>query len=157
MRIRRRLTALLAWLMLLGCMISAGAQSPGREIQLPDGCGTLTLPEGMVSAPVSPEETDLWAVFQRAPDLEMLIFIYDAQGADPRTMAEALRNAGRTAETREIDGVEFLVFQDRDETDGAPCVGYAYVSGNTLIEITFFYGSQDAMDRTYEIMESFHR
>ena len=151
------LAGLLAGLMLPGRVTPAMAQSLGWEIQLPDGQGVLTLPEGMISTPVSPEETDLWADYLRKPDLEMLIFCYDAQGAEPRTMAEALRNAGRTAETREIDGVEFLVFQDRDEADGAPCVGYAYVSGDALIEITFFYGSQEAMDRTYEIMESFHR
>ncbi len=153
---RRIFALLLAGLLLLGWG-PAAAQTTGREILLPDGQSVLTLPEDMVSTPVSPEESDLWADYQRKPDLEMLIFTYRAGNSDPRKMAETLVEAGRTAEVREIGGVEFLVFQDRDEADGALCVGYAFVSGETLIEITFFYGSQEAMDRTYEIMESFHQ
>ena len=126
------------------------------EAMLPDGVHLLTLPAGMVSQLPASDETDLKGIFLREPDLEMLVFAYPAQGATAQSLAEALTEAGRTAEVREIAGEAFLVYQDVDEEDGTPCVGYSYLYRDWIIEISFFYSSQEAADLTTTIMESFH-
>ncbi len=126
------------------------------EAMLPDGVHCLTMPAGMVWQVPGAEETDLKGVFLREPDLEMLVFAYDAQGSTIQGLAEALIASGREAQVRTINGEEFLVYQDRDEADGTPCVGYGYLYDGWLIEISFFYASQEAADMTKTIMESFH-
>ena len=44
-----------------------------------------------------------------------------------------------------------------DEADGAPCVGYSYLYKDWMIEISFFYSTQEAADLTKTIMESFRQ
>ena len=147
-----RLTGMLLALMLLLCSTAA---AEGQEILLPDGTHRLTVPAEMNWQAPSEEEEDLKGIFLLPPELEMLIYAYDAQGVTTQELAEALVNAGRRAELREIAGTEFLVFQDTDEADGASCVGYSYISEQKMTEITFFYSTQAAMDLTRTIMESF--
>ena len=136
--------------------IPAGGAAAEREITLPDGTHFLRIPEEMIYQAPSADETSLKGIWLLEPELEMLIFSYEAQNATVDTLAEALVNAGRQAQVREIGGTEFLVFQDRDEADGAPCVGYSYLADGRMVEITFFYATQAAMDLTRTIMESYH-
>ena len=152
---KRFLTVLLCVLMAAGSAAADILLMKDTKAILPDGVHSLTLPAGMLSQTPEAGEADLKGVFLRDPDLEMLVFAYDAQGATVDGLAEALVSAGRTAEVREIAGERFLVYQDRDEADGAPCVGYTYLYQGWFIEISFFYGSQEAANLTYTIMESF--
>ena len=146
------MTAILVAVMLL---VSLGtALGDGPVATLPDG-HRLTLPEGMLETAVDPTETGLEADWVLEPDLEMLIFSYEAGEATALSLAEGLTATGRKAEVREIGGTEFLVFQDSDEADGALCVGYACRTGERLMEISFFCGSQRAADLIREIMESY--
>ena len=146
-----------AWLMILAVLTAclAGALGEGQEILLPDGVHRMTVPKEMVWQEPSSEESDLKGILLMPPELEMLVFAYESPAENVQVLAEALTNAGRPAEVREIAGMEFLVFQDRDDADGASCVGYSYLSGNLMTEISFFYSSQAAMDLTQTIMESF--
>ena len=41
-----------------------------------------------------------------------------------------------------------------DETDGTPCIGYVFEDGDRIIEIFFWYATQEAADTTKTIMES---
>ncbi len=126
------------------------------DAMMPDGVHCVTLPAGMVFQMPSSEEKDLKGVFLRAPDLEMLVFAYDAQGKTVEELTQNLTKAGRTAEIRELAGERFLVYRETDEADGASCVGYGYLYGKWMIETVFFYGSQVAADLSTVIMESFH-
>lgn len=148
------LCAVAAVMLMAGMTVSARAEA--REILLPDGIHYLRIPEEMSWQEPALEDTDLEEIWLMPPELEMLVFAYDVQNASVRTLAETLVNAGQQAEVRQISGMDFLVFQDRDEADGAPCVGYSYISGGKMVEISFFYGSQAAADLTKTIMESFH-
>ena len=153
LKIRNRAAALmLAALMLFA---ATGAMAEGQKILLPDGTHTLTIPEEMSSQEPSSDEKDLKGIYLLPPDLEILVYAYPAQGVTVQVLAEALVEAGRQAEVRDIGGTDFLVFQDRDESDGAYCVGYGYVAGEQLVEISFFYATQAAADLTAVIMESF--
>ena len=132
-----------------------GSAEGGQIVVLPDETHTVLIPQDMTYQAPGPDETDLRAIYLMEPDLEMLIFAYEAGDMTLQELAEVLTAAGRTAEIRTIGDTEFIVFQDRDEADGAPCVGYSYLSGDRMIEISFFYSSQAAMDLTEIIMESF--
>ncbi len=152
----RTVLLLLLTTLLCGTALADTVLKRDTEAMLPDGVHLLTLPAGMVSQLPASDETDLKGIFLREPDLEMLVYAYPAKGATPQSLAEALVEAGRTAEVREIAGESFLVYQDRDEEDGTPCVGYSYLYRDWIIEISFFYASQEAADLTTAIMESFH-
>ncbi|MBR2824520.1 MAG: hypothetical protein IKE24_12655 [Clostridia bacterium] len=151
-----------AAVLLLCCLLFglAGAEvrlTEETDVLLPDGVHRLTLPGGMVSLTPDADEPDLKGIFLREPDLEMLVFAYAAHGATAESLAQALAAAGRDAQVRDIHGERFLVYRDRDEADGTPCVGYGYMYGDWLIEISFFYSTQEAADLTKTIMESFHQ
>lgn len=141
--------------LLMAALVLTGAAAEGREILLPDGVRRLTVPSEMSWQEPAADEVDLKGILLMPPELEMLIFAYDAGGLTVRETAEVLAEAGRQAEVREIAGTEFLVYQDTDEADGASCVGYSYIENGMMVEVSFFYASQAAMDLTRTIMESF--
>ena len=151
MRFHRGWIGLLA----MAAALCLAATAAAERILLPGGAGSLEIPEDMRETPVGPEEGSLKADYVMPPDLEMFIFQYDAEGNAPRSLAEALIGAGKEAEVRRIGETEFLIYEDRDETDGAPCVGYTLLSGGKMTEISFFYGSESAGEKTRIIMESF--
>ena len=157
-KIRRGIIlTLVAAILISGCG-SAGAEillTQDTEAILPDGVHRMTLPAGMISLTPGTDEPDLKGIFQREPDLEMLVYAYDAQGATIEGTAEKLRNAGRDAELRRIGDEIFLAFRDRDDADNAPCIGYAYLYEGWMIEIAFFYSTNEAGEMTKTIMESF--
>ena len=158
-RILLGMMLILAAAIILGCFGSAKTEQfleQDTEAILPDGEHRITLPAGMTSLMPDPEESDLKGIFIREPDLEMLVYAYDAQGSTIEGLAKALREAGREAEIRRIGEESFLVYRDRDEADGAPCIGYGYPYEGWLIEISFFYSSNEAGEMTRTIMESFH-
>ena len=151
---RRIRAALLAALLLAVCR--TGALAEEREIGLPDGKHFLRIPAEMIFQEPAPDENTLQGIYLLEPDLEMLVFSYEAQNATVYSLAAALREAGQQAEVREIGGTEFLVFQDWDDSDGAPCIGYSFIQDGRMTEITFFCATQAAMDLTVIIMESYH-
>ena len=154
----RGIIGILLCLCLLGGTAGADVMlTRDTDAMLPDGLHRLTLPAGMVSQTPDADETNLKGIFLREPDLEMLVFAYPANGATVETLAESLAEAGREAQVRQISGELFLVYQDRDEADGAPCVGYSYLYKDWMIEISFFYSTQEAADLTKTIMESFRQ
>ena len=149
---KRIVLCLLAAALLLP-LLSAGAESV--EVLLPDGVSSLRMPADIIYQEPSAEETDLRGIFLMPPDLEILVFAYQMPGITLQTLAEGLDAAGRNAQIRSIGAENFLVFQDQDEADGAVCVGYSYLAGDWMIEISFFCGSQAAMDMSREIMETY--
>ena len=151
---RRILAGILAAILCLAT--GAGFADQSLEYCLPDGKHYLRLPMEMSWQQPSSDETDLMGIWLMPPDLEMLVFAYETQGTTVQALAEALTAAGKTAEVREIAGEDFLVFQDQDETDGASCVGYSFISEGMMVEISFFYATQAALDLTISIMESLH-
>ena len=126
----------------------------GRTVILPDGAHQIRLPADMEVLTPEKGVERLWAVYGMR-DLELEIFTYTGNGLSPQENAERLTEAGSEAEIREIAGVSFLVYRDRDEADGALCIGYMYPVGDTFVELSFWYGSTEAGEQTKEIMETF--
>ena len=76
------------------------------------------------------------------------------QAASLRETAETLAAGGADVEMREVNGIEMLVYRVTDEADGAPCIGYVFEDGDRIIEIFFWYATQEAADTSKAIMES---
>ena len=61
---------------------------------------------------------------------------------------------GNEIEIRDVNGIEMVCFRVTDREDGAPCIGYVFEDGDWMIEIDFWYATQEAADRTTEIISS---
>ncbi len=147
----RRIMAALLCLMILAAAGAAGAEVKQK---LPDDKHLIVLPDSLKQIPVTRDDANLWKLFL-GEDLELEIFLYRGNGLTLMENAQALTENGREAEIRLVGDTEMLCYRDRDEADGAPCIGYVYIDGNRFIELTFWYGSDEAGMMSYEIMESF--
>ena len=156
MKCKRFFRAFLGLAAAMTLLCSASCLAGETEVLLPDGVHSIRIPQEMSYQAPSQDETDLKGIYLLPPDLELEIFAYEAGDMTVQTLAETLVSAGRTAEVRRIGETDFLVFQDQDEADGAFCIGYGYLHGGFMVELSFFYSSQSAMDLTKMIMESFH-
>ena len=73
-----------------------------------------------------------------------------------REVAEASAAKGKEVELRLINGIEMLCFRTMDESDKAPCIGYVFVADEWIVEIDFWYATQEAADLTTSIIASVH-
>ena len=89
------------------------------------------------------------------PDGLHSLMLSEGNGADLIENAQTLVSSGKDAEVREIGGVELLVYRDTDEADGAKCIGYMYPTGDSFVEICFWYGTNEAGLKIRSMMESF--
>ncbi len=145
----RLLCVLLALLLL-----TAGAAAAEKKQKLPDGNHTIILPDDMQMLQVTKSDTNLWRLFI-GENLELEIFLYKGNGLTLEENALTLTEAGKEAELRQISDTVMLCYRDLDEADGAPCIGYVYVDGDRFIELTFWYGSEEAGQTALSVMESF--
>ncbi len=136
------------FLLVTGC---AGAE---KVQKMPDENHTITLPDSLKPSRITKDDPNLWRLFL-GEDLELEIFVYQGNGLTLEENALALTEAGKEAELRLVGDTVMLCYRDLDEADGAPCIGYVYVDGERFVEITFWYGSEEAGETTLAIMESF--
>jgi hypothetical protein len=59
-------------------------------------------------------------------------------------------------ELRKINGIEMLCFRTMDESDKAPCIGYVFEDGDWLVELDFWYSTEEAANLTTQIISSIH-
>ena len=119
----------------------------------------LDLPDGMKYSAPEPEDYGMEAY--TSDTLEMDFVSYPKEDAIRQGMAETLQEtaenltaSGEEAELREVNGILMLVFRMTDEADGASGIGYVFEDGERIIEINFWYATQEAADRIVEIMSS---
>ena len=139
--------------MLFGCALAE------QEAVLPGGRYVIDVPDEMEYSDAVDGEAGMDAYVSR--DLEIDLISYRKEDAALLGMAETLKEtaklrkeAGADVEIRKVNGIEMLCFRTEDETDGALCVGYLFEDGDLLIEIDFWYGSQEAAELTKEIISS---
>ena len=150
---KRVISGLICFLVLFGW--AAAEQS----VVLPGGRYVISVPEEMEYS--EPVDGDAGVEAYVSAELEMDLISYTKEdalrlgmGLTLRETAELQREQGADTEIREINGIETLCFRTVDEADGAPCIGYVFEDGELMIEIDFWYSSQQAGDMTKTIMES---
>lgn len=73
-----------------------------------------------------------------------------------RQVAEITAAKGKEAELRSVNGIEMLCFRTMDESDKTPCIGYVFEDGNWIVEIDFWYATEEAANLTAAIISSIH-
>ena len=53
-----------------------------------------------------------------------------------------------------MNGIKMVCVRMKDESDGAPGIGYIFEDGDLMIEIDFWYATQEAAEKTKLIMET---
>ena len=136
-----------------------GCAAAEQAVTLPGGRYVIDVPDWMDYSDAVDGDAGVEAYISK--DLEMDYISYRKEEAAALGMAASLREtaaqqreAGAKVELRKVNGIEMLVFRLKDEEDGTPCIGYVFEDGDTLIEIDFWYATQEAADETVRIMES---
>lgn len=149
---KKTVSLLICAVFLFGC---AAAE---QTVVLPESRYVIDVPDGMEYS--APEDGDLGVHAYISEALEMN-YRSDpreetafGQAASLRETADTLAAGGADVEMREVNGIGMLVYRVTDETDGTPCIGYVFEDGDRIIEIFFWYATQEAADTTKTIMES---
>ena len=150
----RRVFGLLICMMLL-----CGAAAAEQTVSLPDCRYVVDVPDDMEYS--AAEETDSGMEAYYSDTLEMDYVSYPKSEAVSIGMAETLQETaeklaeeGMSVEVRNVSGVEMVCFRVLDREDGAPCIGYVFEDGDWMIEIDFWYATQEAADMTGRIISS---
>lgn len=147
---RKMISLLICLTFLFGC--AAAEQS----VLLPGSRYVIDIPDHMEYS--EPEEGDFGVEAYVSDTLEMDYRSYPASesGLMPtlRKSAEWLAENGVNAELYDVNGIEMLVYRVTDKADGAPCIGYVMMDGTQVVEVFFWYATQEAADITKRIMES---
>ena len=130
---------------LVCCLMLLSCASAEQEVLLPGGRYAVDVPDWMEYS--EPVDGDAGVEAYVSKDLEMDYISYQK--------AEMIRaEKGSKIELRKVNGIEMLCFRLVDEEDGTPCIGYLFEDGELLIEIDFWYATQEAADMTKTIMET---
>ena len=130
-----------------------------QDVVLPGGRYAVSIPEWMTYS--APEAGDNGVEAFISDTLEMDYLSYPKAEWIRRGMKETLLETaedlavqGAEVELRSVNGIEMLCFRITDDADGAPCIGYVFEDGEMLIEINFWYATQEAANETKVIMET---
>ncbi len=145
--------------LLLGTMILFSCAMAEREVRLPNSRYLIEVPDWMRYS--KPEEKDMGVEAYISEMLEIdymsypLAALVREKTEDPlRVIAEDSAAKGKEVELRRVGGIEMLCFRTVDEADRAPCIGYVFLDGEWLVEIDFWYATQEAADLTGKIISS---
>lgn len=151
---KKRVCLVLIGILLLGCCAQAE-----QTVILPNSHYELLVPDWMEYS--DPVDGDQGVEAYISKDLEMDYISYTKEQAAERGLKDTLKESARflndngmKAELRKVQGIEMLCYRVQDEADGAPCAGYVFLDGDWLIEVDFWYATQEAADTTRTIMES---
>ena len=151
------LRRLVCFFICLGVLLGCAAAE--QEVVLPGGRYAVDLPDWMEYSDAVDGEAGIEAYVSK--DLEMDYFIYSREDAAERGLtgtlreiAKALKEEGMDAQVRKLNGIEMLVYHMVDEEDETPCIGYLFEDGEWLIEIDFWYATDEAAEQTKEIMDT---
>ena len=140
-------------------ILLCGAALAEQTVSLPNSRYTLILPDGMKYSMPEPEDYGMAAYTSETLEMDYVSYLKaDAvrQGMSEtlQETAENLVSSGEEAELREVNGVLMLIFRMTDEADGAPGIGYVFEDGDWIIEINFWYATQEAAEKAKEIISS---
>ena len=145
---------------LLVCIVLlAGCAAAEQEVLLPGGRFAVDVPDWMEYS--DPVDGDAGVEAYISDDLEMDFvaatkedMIALGMAADLQETAREKRAAGEKVKIQDVNGIRMLFIQAVDDADNAPCLGYVIEDGEWIIEINFWYATQEAADEAKKIMES---
>ena len=145
--------------LLVCCALLLGYAAAEQAVLLPGGRYVIDVPDEMAYS--APEAGDFGVEAYISESLEMDYISYLRTEGAARGMAETLKETaeacaaqGLDVELRKVNDTEMLCFRTVDEADGASCIGYVFEDGDQYIEIDFWYATQEAAEKTAEIISS---
>ena len=130
-----------------------------REVQLPNSRYVIDVPDWMRYSEPRAGDSGVYSFYSEM--LEINYTSYRKEDAARIGMLETLQKTaenraekGTDVELRSVNGIEMLCFRIRDDTDGAPCIGYLFEDGEWMIEIDFWYATREAARLTGEIIST---
>ena len=145
---------------LLACIaLMSGCALADQIVQLSGSRYTLEVPDWMDYSDGVDGNTSIDAYVSKDLEMDYLSYRREEAGQAGRGMtlletAKKQREAGSDVEIRKVNGIEMLVYRLMDEADGAPCIGYVFEDDDMLVEIIFWYATQEAADETVKIISS---
>lgn len=147
---------------LLACAILLfGCAAAERTVQLPGSRYTMEVPDWMRYSAPGEGDSGVHAYVSEMLEIDYTAFLKAdamAQGM-PGTLREAAEDRaakGVETELRSINGIEMLCFRTRDDADGAPCIGYVFEDGEWMIEVDFWYATEEAARLSGQIISTIH-
>lgn len=148
------------WIGLLICMILLFSFAAAEKtVTLPGNRYVIDVPDWMKYSEPEEEDNGVQAYISDTLEMDYLTYTHEEAAAlgfsdTLRETAEKLTAVGVEAELYEVNGIEMLVYRLSDEADGAPGIGYAFADGDRIVEVIFWYATQEAADYTRQIMET---
>lgn len=150
----KKITALwICMLLLFGCAAA------DQTVTLPESRYVISVPDFMKYS--EPDEKDEGVYAYISDTLEMDYRSYPVAeaasfGLQPtlKESAEGLAANGADVELREVNGIETLVYRLTDEADGTNCIGYVFQDRTQIVEVFFWYATQEAADTAKAVMET---
>ena len=140
----------IAWILV--CLLLFGCAAAEQTVALPGSQRMLSLPDAMQAMPLQPGDDALMAYL--SPTLEMDVFSFiNETGKSIQNVAEWMISEGNVAEIRRIADIEMVVFRKTD-MNGENCIGYNFLDGNQVLQVVFWYASQEAADQAESIMST---
>ena len=155
---KKRLAAVL-----LACVLTlaAGCALADQSVALPNSRYVIEVPDWMRFSEADEEHNGVAAFYSEMLEVDYVSYprasmIGPGTAGSLREVAENSAARGREVELRSVNGVEMLCFRILDESDKAPCIGYVFEDGNWMIEVDFWYATEEAARLTGSIISSIH-
>ncbi len=130
-----------------------------QTVALPECRYIIDIPDGMTYSRPQGGDYGIHAYVSDALEMDYLSYpLEDTAAPDPseslQDRAKKLAEAGQDVELRQVNGIDMIVYRIMDETDGTPGIGYVFEDGDTVIEVIFWFATQEAADLSQSIMET---
>ena len=154
---RKNIPAILICMMLLFSCAQAE-----RSVALPHSRYMIEVPDWMRYSEPEEEHKGVEAYVSEMLEIDYTSYpratmIGTGTAGSLREVAENSAAKGKEVELRSINGIEMLCFRTIDESDKAPCIGYVFEDGEWMIEVDFWYATEEAADLTKTIISSIHQ
>ena len=149
-------------LMILACLIlMSGCAQAERSVALPNSRYVIEVPDWMRYSGPEDEYNGVEAYLSEMLEIDYTSYpratmIGPGAAGSLREVAENSAAKGKEVELRSVSGIEMLCFRTMDESDKTPCIGYVFEDGNWMVEIDFWYATEEAAKLTTTIISSIH-
>ena len=132
-----------------------------RSVELPHSRYVIEVPDWMRYSEADEEYNGVEAYISEMLEIDYTSYpretlIGPGAAGSLREVAETSAAKGNEVEIHKINGIEMLCFRTMDDSDKAPCVGYVFEEGDWIIEIDFWYSTEEAAGLTTSIISSIH-
>ena len=146
-------------LLICTALLFAGCAAADQAVMLPGNRYMIDIPDGMAYSGPQGGDGGIHAYVSGTLEMDYMSYpVEDTAAPDPsenlKDRAKKLTAAGVEVELRQVNGIDMIVYRIADETDGTPGIGYVLEDGGMVVEVIFWFATQEAADLSQRIMET---